>query len=161
MHTHYIPNVHVHVHIVQLALKHRQNKNQKMRIVVFIGSPMEAEEKEVGVTIIQLVYKSDWCSISPSWLMSSLATNWLTDEWSLVFLNNTHHATTSPCNELVIIGMGLGHYHILLDIIGLDIMGLDIMGLDILGRTPCNTSPQNVAEVIITHTYMYWELNYL
>ena len=59
MHTHYIPNVHVHVHIVQLALKHRQNKNQKMRIVVFIGSPMEAEEKEVGVTIIQLVYNSD------------------------------------------------------------------------------------------------------
>ena len=53
LHTYYIPNVCVHVRIVQLALKHRQNKNQKMRIVVFIGSPMEAEEKEVGVTIIQ------------------------------------------------------------------------------------------------------------
>ena len=28
----------------QLALKHRQNKNHKTRIVVFVGSPLEAEE---------------------------------------------------------------------------------------------------------------------
>lgn len=33
----------------QLALKHRQNKNQKMRIVAFIGSPIDVAEKEVGV----------------------------------------------------------------------------------------------------------------
>ena len=32
---------------LQLALKHRQNKNQKMRIISFIGSPVEAETKEV------------------------------------------------------------------------------------------------------------------
>lgn len=32
---------------VQLALKHRQGKNHKMRIVAFVGSPVEAEEKEL------------------------------------------------------------------------------------------------------------------
>ena len=29
---------------MQLALKHRQNKNHKTRIVVFVGSPLEADE---------------------------------------------------------------------------------------------------------------------
>ncbi|UPR00710.1 subunit Rpn10 of proteasome [Chloropicon primus] len=33
------------VQIAQLALKHRQNKNQRQRIVAFIGSPLEEEEK--------------------------------------------------------------------------------------------------------------------
>ena len=33
--------------LLQLALKHRQNKNQKMRIISFIGSPVEVETKEV------------------------------------------------------------------------------------------------------------------
>lgn len=32
---------------VQLALKHRQGKNHKMRIVAFVGSPVESEEKEL------------------------------------------------------------------------------------------------------------------
>ena len=32
---------------LQLSLKHRQSKNHKMRIIVFVGSPIEAEEKEV------------------------------------------------------------------------------------------------------------------
>ena len=32
--------------IFQLALKHRQGKNHKMRIVVFVGSPIVSEEKE-------------------------------------------------------------------------------------------------------------------
>jgi 26S proteasome regulatory subunit N10 len=31
----------------QLALKHRQGKNHKMRIVAFVGSPVEMEEKEL------------------------------------------------------------------------------------------------------------------
>lgn len=31
----------------QLALKHRQSKNHKMRIVAFVGSPIEADEKEI------------------------------------------------------------------------------------------------------------------
>lgn len=32
---------------LQLVLKHRQGKNHKMRIVVFVGSPVEADEKDV------------------------------------------------------------------------------------------------------------------
>jgi len=32
---------------LQLALKHRQGKNHKMRIVVFVGSPVETDEKEL------------------------------------------------------------------------------------------------------------------
>ena len=32
---------------LQLALKHRQGKNHKTRIVVFIGSPIIDDEKEV------------------------------------------------------------------------------------------------------------------
>ena len=62
VHTHHIhvPTiVCAHVCIVQLALKHRQNKNQKMRIVAFIGSPMEAEEKEVR----HIVYTCDLITI--------------------------------------------------------------------------------------------------
>jgi len=39
--------------IAQLALKHRQNKDQKQRIVVFIGSPIEEEEK----TLVNLAKK--------------------------------------------------------------------------------------------------------
>jgi len=33
------------VQIAQLALKHRQNKNQKQRIIVFVGSPVDEDEK--------------------------------------------------------------------------------------------------------------------
>lgn len=29
---------------MQLALKHRQNKNHKTRIVLFVGSPLDADE---------------------------------------------------------------------------------------------------------------------
>jgi 26S proteasome regulatory subunit N10 len=29
----------------QLALKHRQNRNQRQRIIVFVGSPVQADEK--------------------------------------------------------------------------------------------------------------------
>lgn len=32
---------------LQLALKHRQNKNQKQRIIVFVGSPIEEDEKSL------------------------------------------------------------------------------------------------------------------
>ena len=32
---------------LQLVLKHRQGKNHKMRIVVFVGSPVDADEKDV------------------------------------------------------------------------------------------------------------------
>lgn len=31
------------VQVAQLALKHRQNKNQRQRIVIFVGSPIQAE----------------------------------------------------------------------------------------------------------------------
>lgn len=34
-------------YMLQLALKHRQGKNHKMRIVVFVGSPVASEEKEL------------------------------------------------------------------------------------------------------------------
>lgn len=33
------------VQIAQLALKHRQNRNQRQRIIVFVGSPIETEER--------------------------------------------------------------------------------------------------------------------
>ncbi|KAI8067047.1 hypothetical protein BC940DRAFT_319493 [Gongronella butleri] len=33
------------VQIAQLALKHRQNRNQRQRIVVFVGSPLEVDER--------------------------------------------------------------------------------------------------------------------
>jgi len=33
--------------VAQLALKHRQNKNQKQRIIAFVGSPVQASEKEL------------------------------------------------------------------------------------------------------------------
>ena len=35
------------IRIAHLALKHRQGKNHKMRIVVFVGSPVESDEKEL------------------------------------------------------------------------------------------------------------------
>lgn len=35
------------IRIAHLALKHRQGKNHKMRIVVFVGSPVELDEKEL------------------------------------------------------------------------------------------------------------------
>ncbi|KND01682.1 proteasome regulatory particle base subunit RPN10 [Spizellomyces punctatus DAOM BR117] len=38
-------NLSTGVQIAQLALKHRQNKNQRQRIVVFVGSPLEEDEK--------------------------------------------------------------------------------------------------------------------
>ena len=42
-------HTHTHTHIQQLALKHRQNRNQKMRIIIFVGSPIEDGEKDVSV----------------------------------------------------------------------------------------------------------------
>ncbi|CAO3659707.1 unnamed protein product [Umbelopsis vinacea] len=33
------------IQIAQLALKHRQNKNQRQRIIVFVGSPVQVDEK--------------------------------------------------------------------------------------------------------------------
>lgn len=35
------------IRIAHLALKHRQGKNHKMRIVVFVGSPVNSDEKEL------------------------------------------------------------------------------------------------------------------
>lgn len=35
------------IQVAHLALKHRQNKHQRMRIVIFIGSPVLDEEKEL------------------------------------------------------------------------------------------------------------------
>ena len=35
------------IQVAQLALKHRQNKNQRQRIVVFVGSPIENDEKDL------------------------------------------------------------------------------------------------------------------
>ena len=36
--------------LFQLALKHRQGKNHRMRIVAFVGSPVECNEKDVSET---------------------------------------------------------------------------------------------------------------
>lgn len=35
------------IRVAHLALKHRQGKNHKMRIVVFVGSPVDTDEKEL------------------------------------------------------------------------------------------------------------------
>lgn len=40
-------NLHTGIRIAHLALKHRQGKNHRMRIVVFVGSPVASEEKEL------------------------------------------------------------------------------------------------------------------
>lgn len=37
-----------HVLLCKLALKHRQGKNHKMRIIAFVGSPVEDNEKDVS-----------------------------------------------------------------------------------------------------------------
>ena len=41
-------NVSVGVQVAHLALKHRQNKHQRMRIVLFIGSPVMETESELA-----------------------------------------------------------------------------------------------------------------
>ncbi|KAF9365065.1 hypothetical protein BGX34_011554 [Mortierella sp. NVP85] len=41
------------VQIAQLALKHRQNKNQRQRVIVFVGSPVEEDER----TLVKLAKK--------------------------------------------------------------------------------------------------------
>ena len=38
----------VGVQVAHLALKHRQNKHQRMRIVLFIGSPVMETESELA-----------------------------------------------------------------------------------------------------------------
>ena len=35
------------IQVAQLALKHRQNKNQRQRIVAFVGSPLEDDQKDL------------------------------------------------------------------------------------------------------------------
>ncbi|CAK1546980.1 unnamed protein product [Leptosia nina] len=40
-------NILTGIRIAHLALKHRQGKNHKMRIVVFVGSPVSTDEKEL------------------------------------------------------------------------------------------------------------------
>ncbi|KAK7481255.1 hypothetical protein BaRGS_00027515 [Batillaria attramentaria] len=42
------------VRVAHLALKHRQGRNHKMRIVVFVGSPIEEDEKEIIKTAKKL-----------------------------------------------------------------------------------------------------------
>ncbi|VVC99190.1 26S proteasome non-ATPase regulatory subunit 4 [Leptidea sinapis] len=40
-------NILTGIRIAHLALKHRQGKNHKMRIIVFVGSPINSDEKEL------------------------------------------------------------------------------------------------------------------
>lgn len=40
--------------VAHLALKHRQSKNHKTRIVIFVGSPITEDEKEVCPKNIKL-----------------------------------------------------------------------------------------------------------
>lgn len=35
--------------VAQLALKHRQNKSQRQRVVMFVASPVQAEEVRLGL----------------------------------------------------------------------------------------------------------------
>ncbi|KAL3187603.1 hypothetical protein MRX96_025094 [Rhipicephalus microplus] len=43
------------IRIAHLVLKHRQGKNHKMRIVVFVGSPIETDSKEVKKVNVDIV----------------------------------------------------------------------------------------------------------
>lgn len=54
----------------QLALKHRQGKNHKMRIIAFVGSPVEDNEKDVSVLSMQCVACVDNCMHVPSDIIS-------------------------------------------------------------------------------------------
>ncbi|KAI9336247.1 hypothetical protein BD770DRAFT_401768 [Pilaira anomala] len=47
------PNFLTSIQIAQLALKHRQNRNQRQRIIVFVASPIESDEK----TLVKLAKK--------------------------------------------------------------------------------------------------------
>ena len=40
-------NLSAGLQVAGLALKHRQNKNQRQRIIVFVGSPVKEDEKEL------------------------------------------------------------------------------------------------------------------
>ena len=42
--------------LVQLALKHRQNRNQKMKIIAFVGSPIQDGERDVSMGHIIVQY---------------------------------------------------------------------------------------------------------
>jgi hypothetical protein len=53
-----VMNVPSGVQIAQLALKHRQNKNQRQRIVLFAGSPIDAD-KETLVKIGKKLKKNN------------------------------------------------------------------------------------------------------
>ena len=44
--------------LLQLALKHRQGKNHKMRIIAFVGSPVEDNEKDVSLESVYWYTKS-------------------------------------------------------------------------------------------------------
>ena len=48
--------IHNALKVAHLALRHRQNRNHKMRIVMFVGSPIEALDKtEVSLLIYLLL----------------------------------------------------------------------------------------------------------
>ena len=40
-------NLSAGLQVAALALKHRQNKNQRQRVIIFVGSPIKEEEKEL------------------------------------------------------------------------------------------------------------------
>jgi len=66
-------NIKSSIQIAQLALKHRQNKNGGQRIIVFVGSPLEEDEKSLvkigkqlkknNVSDILLRYEIDDCGL--------------------------------------------------------------------------------------------------
>lgn len=51
------------IRIAHLALKHRQGKNHKMRIVVFVGSPITSDEKELVKLAKRLKKEKVTCDI--------------------------------------------------------------------------------------------------
>ena len=48
------PELTTAVSIAQLALRHRKNKHGEQRIIIFIGSPVKSEEKELKKVGAQL-----------------------------------------------------------------------------------------------------------
>ncbi|KAK2572448.1 26S proteasome non-ATPase regulatory subunit 4 [Acropora cervicornis] len=60
------------VKIAHLVLKHRQGKNHKMRIVVFVGSPVDADEKDVRHSTMMESFIFFICSVNVCLFTSKL-----------------------------------------------------------------------------------------
>ena len=92
----------------QLVLKHRQGKNHKMRIIVFVGSPVEADEKDVScldvmrntVLLLVLIYSVYSCTLDCPQMNTYLMQNFTVAFCQIMFFNFTPrevHCLSKTC----------------------------------------------------------------